>query len=301
MARRRAKRRNNKRQIRRNKQNRFRQTPRPKRTSVQRSAGSSVVRAVRNLVSYLPGGSVITSLADFAFNNILSASGLTLPRLVGDPENVIGLNAGFFPTIATCIRDSVTVAKKDSKNIYSSYVDGQVVMFSVTVEPINVLQSRSGSWALMFTPYRTSKDHEVYKSTLPTFTQMLAHQGVISGRADLPLTLTFRPSVKDGLVGTYLGLSDFFGVVNIAYQEDSRAEYKQFKPAEFSARTRLSIIASLRTSTADGLAKEVGADFKSVSGVETILFSDGRSRVRSTLLAEVERDLEGMEVVERSH
>lgn len=219
--------------------------PRTRRTSATRTVGSFVVRGIRSLIGLIPGVSAISSIADFPFASILGGN-----RLLTDANSVYGLNCCLFPSLASCLLDSPALARNGT-DLYSNYLDGQLIYLTITVEPTNIIQKRSGSWGLMFTPYRTGDDHKKYveAKTMPTLNNLMAHQGVVTDRADRPLTLSFRPTPKDGYIGLQIPVTNPFGMICVAYQDEVRDSYVKFTAEEFSSRVRLNAVISLRSAT----------------------------------------------------
>lgn len=245
--------------------------PRSARTSVARTASNFVVRAARNLLGALPGGNQIASIADFAWN-IIGASAAIHTLGPFFETNVIGLNTCFYLNIAACMRESPSLTRGNGI-VYTNFRDGQVISVTITVEPINKIQYRSGSWALMFTPFRTSNDEARYDSehVMPTFSKVMSHQGVVSGRMDQPLTLTYRPTVRDGFVGMFLPIATNFGMVCIVFQEENRVSYSSFTADEFCARVRTNIVTSLRTGSAASEAASASTKIKEMPKSVTVI------------------------------
>lgn len=273
-------RRNNrqKRSNRRQRQNRSRAVaPRPGRTGPIRTPSNFIVRAARNLLGALPGGTVLANIADFTWRVIAATSALSASPVMN--TNVIGLNTCFYLNAAACIRESPSLTRSNAI-VYTNFRDSQLISLTITVEPINKLQYRSGSWALMFTPFRTAGDETAYgkEFIMPTFSKVMSHQGVVSGRMDQPLTLTYRPTVRDGFVGLYIPIGTNFGMVCVVYQEENRIGYTDFTADEFCARVRTNAVVNLRTGTAASEAASVSTkipEMTKITNVATIIFGDG--------------------------
>lgn len=268
-------RRNTKKQSRRQRANRSRASaPRRSRTGPIRTPASFIVRAARNLLGAIPGANVIANIADFAWNTIASSNKLGASPVT--EGSVIGLNTCFYLNAAACIRESPSLCRS-AGYIYTNFRDSQLMSLTITVEPINKLQYRSGSWALMFTPFRTQNDEKQYddEKIMPSFSKVMSHQGVVSGRMDQPLTLTYRPTVKDGFIGLYLPIATNFGMVCVVYQEENRTSYNNFTADEFCARVRLSATVNLRTGTAASEAATASTTIKKMPKTTTIIHTDG--------------------------
>lgn len=252
--------------------------PRNARTSVARTPANFIVKAARNLLGALPGGNAIASIADYAWNVISTSDKVSFDGPI-QATNVIGLNTCFYLNAAACIRESPSLTRGNGI-VYTNFRDSQLIMLTITVEPINKLQNRSGSWALMFTPFRTDKDEAQYdvEHKMPTFSKVMSHQGVVSGRMDQPLTLTYRPTVRDGFVGLYLPVATNFGMVCVVFQEENRNSYNDFTADEFCARIRTNAVVSLRTGTAASEAASASTVIKQMPKQLTVIHRDGSVR-----------------------
>lgn len=260
--------------------------PHAQRTRPATSLGTVMTSAVRSLIGLIPGSSALKVIADFGYKMLMTAK--TIEDGVMKAEgNVYGLSTCLYPSLAVCLRDS-PILTRAGKELNTNFLDGKLRSFTVTVEPTNVMGKRSGNWALLFTPYRNTGDHDKYKeemkSVVPGIPELMRHPGVVADRADRPLTLTFRPRVEDGVIGLYLPLASAFGMICVAYQEENRDSWNEFSAEEFSCRVRMSATAALRSATIASSTAKVSTvlDATGVSTKEAaVLSADGSSKVYS--------------------
>lgn len=140
----------------------------------------------------------------------------------------------------SCIRYANILAATSSASIDNTqgarnwvntpFTRARLLRLEITASPGNKNGSRSGRWGMVFLPFRSDKDEDKLRSdyrpvALATLQQFA---GSVSGRADRPLSLVYRPKPEDGLVFQYNHMGTFFGAVLLAYSDTIRTNYHEF-------------------------------------------------------------------------
>lgn len=244
------------------------------------TTGSLILSGIRTVLSMIPGATTLSEISDFVFKSIGIIKGADKSETyVKKTIDIIGLGGSFMPKYINIIGSSPlaerSMGTKDHNGIQwvnCEYYDAQLISMSITIAPVNPQSNRSGSWCLSFTPFRASEDEASYKAAkaVPEYITMSHMLGAVSGPANKPLTLAYRPGVSEGYISQYHGVDTAFGVVCIAYEDLARQSADTFKAAEFACDIRLKGSVRVRSSyvlnNADGhsddmidLLKNVGA------------------------------------------
>lgn len=223
--------------------NRRRRRP-TRRVEKSQGLGTAIATGVRNLISYLPGSSVIAPIADFA----LKAFGFT--RVIVENNGVYTADTSI---CAVCtrfcvnyvnilvgsrnvVRDTILTNGSTRPRILSPWLEARLIEVSISIAPVNVASKRAGQWALGFKPFLSDIDHatEMKDTSSVGRIGMTGYPLYTTGPASKPLKVTYRPRVVDGHCYFFHPLDTPFGCVAIRYDAYNRDSFDGFTAEEMA-------------------------------------------------------------------
>lgn len=211
--------------------------------------GGLIARGVRTLLSVLPGSQLTTGIADFVFKSLGYTKVVSVRGSEVDAEfQATGLTALFHLALKDVLYESFTHGTRTSEAEWTTnYTSGRLLALTVRVVPQAPTGQSRGQLALAFIPFRRDKDKAYYDKNAAgmRYDQVKVIPGAKSGRANRPLTVTFRPRVRDGILFTSLDMLDEIGAVAIAFDQTNRNSYGAFGMDEFSCTVLVSGVVRL--------------------------------------------------------
>lgn len=211
--------------------------------------GGLIARGVRTLLSVLPGSQLTTGIADFVFKSLGYSKVMSVRGSEVDAEfQATGLTALFHLALKDLLYESFTHGTRTAEAEWTTnYTSGRLLMVTIRVIPQSPTGQSRGQLALAFIPFRRDKDRTYYDNNAAgmRYDQVKVIPGAKSGRANRPLTVTFRPRVRDGILFSSLDMLDEIGAVAIAFDQTNRNAYGAFGMDEFSCTVLVSGVVRL--------------------------------------------------------
>lgn len=211
--------------------------------------GGLIARGVRTLLSVLPGSKLTTGIADFVFKSLGYSTKIAMCGSEVDAEfQATGLCALFHLALKDLLVDSYTHGTRTATAGWTTnYTNGRLLAVTIRVIPQAPTGQSRGQLALGFLPFRDDKDRKYYDSNAAgmRYDQLKVMPGAKSGRANRPLQITFRPTVRDGRLYINMNMLDEIGAVAIAFDQTNRNAYGAFGMDEFSCTVLVSGIVRL--------------------------------------------------------
>lgn len=230
----------------------------PSRPQGTSSVGRMFATGVRNVISLLPGSSVLSPIADIILKTVGLATDVQEDRTrVSGTTSMYGLATKF----AICPAHIMVASKVGWKSrpvdyttvVHTEFREARIVEIEVSVEPANQISSRTGEWILSLYPFYDESDHDMFQADTSIPDRVLLHQAPFSttGSASLPLALKFRPRVTDGFAFHFNKPTiTRLGVV-VRYEDYNRENYVDFKSDEFGVSLVLKGKVELRSAQAN--------------------------------------------------
>lgn len=270
------------------KRNQKRPRPNPTNGSTKRNPFAAlIVTGVRSLVSALPGATFLSPLVDIFFTSIgLSSLAFSTSKTLTGLKGVsfYGLTGMTFISYANIMARVSSTARNTTKGARvwfdTPYNDARLMNLTITASPDSVIKNRSGRWAIAFVPFRDAKDQtEFMNSYQPRNLQVVQSiAGSVTGPADRPLHLKFRPKPADGFIYHYHSMATYFGAIVIAYSDEVRTSYHEFTAEDWSPNIGIKGTISLRQPQMSG----------GTIGFEDLTFSFP-ARPRASLYSEADK------------
>lgn len=244
---------------------RFRRTKTKKRvnrvpkngTSKRNPFSALIVTGVRTIISALPGSPFLLPIADLLFTSLgfsnKDGEFVTTTKIFKSSEvafnGVTGVTPLHYVNImartSTCARD---VEKGPTVWANTPYTDAKLISLTINASPDSIQGKRSGLWTIAFFPFRNVNDEsEMGKSYRPlSVGELQSMAGSVTGPADKPLSLTFKPTPADGFIYQYNYMSKAFGLLAVAYEEDIRMSYHEITADDWAPNITLRGTISLR-------------------------------------------------------
>lgn len=216
-----------------------------KRRRAAPSAGSVIAKGVSTLLSYVPGGSYLKSLADFAFK----AFGWNpAPRLlpstnVQDSLNWLGMSCRFFITYNSIARTTHlgVVSNNQSNNgkmFMTQFEDAALISLLIKIIPTGKHSDRSGLIAAAFVPFNQDDENNT-SSGIPTFQDIIGVPNSVQGPANRTLVISYRPDSP--WIRDFHRLDKAFGVFQAAFYDPMRIDPRsQFTVDDFTCDIEIS-------------------------------------------------------------
>lgn len=227
--------------------------PRPTRRTSP-TLGRTIATGVKSLLSYIPGaGSVLSPIADFAFKAFgLIQTEVGTPLLNDEPSHLFSLVSHIQLTLLTIISGSeIAMQNSANRSIRLAFDEGRLIHMTITVAPNNAMEKRGGNLFIGFNPYFNEDNSSVPKyAIVPNEQSIHRMYRSASGTGSRSLSLSFRPTMFDGVAFQYHAITKSFGELAIRWEKPNRAVYTEITPDEFSVEVRISGKVELRSRTA---------------------------------------------------
>lgn len=244
---------------------RFRRNKTKKRTKRVPSNGTSkrnpfsalVVTGVRTIISALPGSAFLLPVVDLLFTSLgfstKDGEYLTSTKLFESKEVAFNGVTGVTPLHYVNIMARTSACARDVEkgpNVWANtpYTDAKLISLTISASPDSIQGKRSGLWTIAFFPFRNVNDEsEMGKGYRPlSVGELQAMAGSVTGPADKPLMLTFKPTPADGFIYQYNNMSKAFGLLAVAYEEDVRTSYHEITADDWAPNITIRGTISLR-------------------------------------------------------
>lgn len=224
-----------------------------------------VARGVRVLYSVAPGSKLQQKFYDFGFKNIgfINNTGLPINATeISASMYVTGLGALFHLRLQDILFGGVTHGVRVPNQWRTNYLGGILKSITIHIECVTPMSSRQGVWALCFIPFRSSSEESYYvkKGHIIPFESLKLIPGARSSPTTSSLTVTFRPSKRDGRLFYGVGLDDGIGAVGISFSQYCRTVYTNFSASEFGCITTVTGVVKLQRPQEVGKAVVYGRE-----------------------------------------
>lgn len=209
------------------------------------SGGGLVVKGVRTLVSYLPGNSIFSKIADFGLkafgfseadhpkNNVFQGevyfTGLGGKVLLKYTNILVGSKAG--------VRQPNTFSNGALHTQWATdYKEARLISLLISVRPIGPESARGGEWTISFAPFYSSDDEQLWKvdKGVPDDVSIRRMPYSVTSAANQPLAIRYRPRPSDGFAFQFHPIDTLFGCLCIRFDDPGRNTHIEFKPSDFS-------------------------------------------------------------------
>jgi hypothetical protein len=179
-------------------------------------------------------------------------------KLTADQVAITGLCGITVLSYANILARTPNAALNTTKGprswVDSPFTHGKLNIVKLSALPDNKASERSGRWGMVFIPFRDDKDEAEIKTSYRALTlqRIQGMAGCVTGAADRPLSLVFRPKPEDGYVFRYNQIGSTFGALILAYSEEMRVTYHDFSANDFSPNITVTGTLSLRQPVLNG-------------------------------------------------
>lgn len=208
------------------------------------TTGNPIVKAVRSVLSYLPGQAVVGPLADLAFKIFGVTS--SVPKTAGtyNAVNIVGCYAAVNITVGDLIAFSENSTRSESGEIYkgasakTKIQTVKMLALAISIRNTTPLGTKEGNWAAYFRPIKSSKtksDRTIY--TYKNIVELVGAKNA-TAREDIVLNINRFPTYW--LCGRELAIADVIGILYIGFEDLNRIAYTDLTSKEFSCSATIS-------------------------------------------------------------
>lgn len=211
----------------------------------QHTLKNVVVQGTRALLSVLPGTEFLLPVADILFTALGFTSNMpTITKGVSTKVNagLTGLSSFTGISLSNIVARSPIVARADKHintrgyEFYLPFTDAKLITLTIVAQVANIQSNRSGRWGIAFVPIRDAHDLTELPSKYEgiSLSGLASIPGAVISNVDRPLTLHYRPSVKDGQAYRFQRISDCYGFLITSYADEMRVTYNDFSASDYS-------------------------------------------------------------------
>lgn len=207
------------------------------RSKAVKNTPSPIVTAVRSLLSFLPGQSVISPLADFAFKYF----GLTTTDLGSNFSDVKVSMVGLYAAIPLRVRDLIAFSPAATRSEHGEIYRGGVattrvalvkaLWLKVDIHNTTPRGTKQGNWAAVIRP---NLGYDETKFSAFTFKVISDTPGAIVLSADRDISLAINSFPPYWTSGRELQMDEVVATIYIGFEDLNRTAYTEFKSDDFS-------------------------------------------------------------------
>lgn len=254
-----------------------RRTGMKKRTSTTVNAPfqSALLSFARTLISFLPGNSVIQTIADFGFKALGVTDAVSSVNENGQIKNVadvqvIGTCAMFDIDTSDVLAFTNRITPDFQKKEFFTPITAVKMRF-INFKVINTTPSstKQGQWAAAFIPYKNSLSSGIWNghNKIFTFQKICQLPGARIGNASQPLFLRYAFKNPNDYGTRVQTLSSAFGRIVIGFEDYQRKSYKALDASEFQC--SVEITGSMKAWQGLPLGEKLKAGYKIVDKLAT--------------------------------
>lgn len=255
--------------------------------STQNAAGRNLaVGGLRRLLTCIPGVSSLLPIADVLFSAlsyVVTKNRDPITKTIQADTKTYGLVTRICVKGLNLLGNSPLLARDytgQHPTVYTNLRECRTKVISFSMKLDNVQSSRSGKWGAVILPFREASDYSYYikEAALDGVTRDLRRLASIPGakicNSDQQIKLTYRVKTTDGFINLYHSLEEPVAVIFIAYEEELRDKFANFKAADFSPNITVSGKLDIRSPTKSISVKGYEDSFPNYSDVPAVTLFD---------------------------